>query len=126
MSQDGASTEDGISSEAKENGIYEPKEKPKLIRVLTVLAYMLSVSMAAILLSIYYVFMWDAHPHLGSRTQPLRAHPNLALTNLQPVLQPNLTENSAETVSFKEEPTNTTSINVYESTNESNVNSSSG
>lgn len=37
----------------------EAKPKPKLIRVLTVLAYILSVSMAAILLSIYYIFMWQ-------------------------------------------------------------------
>lgn len=36
----------------------EGKPKHKLIRVLTVLAYILSVSMAAILLSIYYIFMW--------------------------------------------------------------------
>ncbi|XP_076268378.1 trp-interacting inaF-D isoform X3 [Rhynchophorus ferrugineus] len=43
-----------------------PKGKPKAIRVLTVLAYVLSVSMAAILLSIYYIFMWQGRPHLGA------------------------------------------------------------
>nr|XP_004924542.1 uncharacterized protein LOC101738037 isoform X2 [Bombyx mori] len=38
------------------------KEKPasKVVRVLTVLAYLLSVSMAAILLSVYYVCVWKS------------------------------------------------------------------
>ncbi|XP_030762531.1 uncharacterized protein LOC115887283 isoform X2 [Sitophilus oryzae] len=44
-----------------------PKDKPKAIRVLTVMAYVLSVSMAAILLSIYYIFMWQGRPHLGAQ-----------------------------------------------------------
>ncbi|XP_069673098.1 uncharacterized protein [Periplaneta americana] len=39
--------------------LYEPKKKRKIIRVLTVLAYVLSVSLAAIMLSLYYVFLWD-------------------------------------------------------------------
>ncbi|CAG9813553.1 unnamed protein product [Phaedon cochleariae] len=46
---------------------FEAKPKPKAIRVLTVLAYVLSVSMAAIMLSIYYIFMWDGRPHIGAR-----------------------------------------------------------
>lgn len=37
----------------------QPKPQRKIIRVLTVMAYMLSVSMAAILLSIYYIFVWN-------------------------------------------------------------------
>lgn len=55
------------SPNPKDNAFFEPKPKPKVIRVLTVLAYILSVSMAAILLSIYYIFMWDGQPHLGAR-----------------------------------------------------------
>lgn len=39
--------------------LLEPKPTPKLIRVLIVLAYVLSVSMVAIVLSIYYLFVWD-------------------------------------------------------------------
>ncbi|XP_063220925.1 uncharacterized protein LOC134530197 [Bacillus rossius redtenbacheri] len=36
-----------------------PKKTATSVRVLTVLAYTLSVSLAAILLSLYYVFLWD-------------------------------------------------------------------
>lgn len=68
MSVEEATNGDDISRDTNKDA-YEPKEKPKIIRVLTVFAYILSVSMAAILLSIYYVFVWDGHPHLGSRIQ---------------------------------------------------------
>ncbi|XP_060535608.1 uncharacterized protein LOC132707691 isoform X2 [Cylas formicarius] len=50
--------------------IFNPKKQPKVIRVLTVMAYALSVSMAAILLSIYYIFMWEGRPHLGALRSP--------------------------------------------------------
>ncbi|GJQ66486.1 hypothetical protein Trydic_g4479 [Trypoxylus dichotomus] len=68
--------ENGISQESadKEDLYMEPKPKPKLVRVLTVLAYILSVSMAAILLSVYYVFMWDGQPTLARRTDPSMQH----------------------------------------------------
>ncbi|XP_063387330.1 uncharacterized protein LOC134673298 isoform X2 [Cydia fagiglandana] len=39
---------------------YEPKSVSKVVRVLTVLAYLLSVSLAAILLSVYYVCVWKS------------------------------------------------------------------
>ncbi|KAH7641790.1 hypothetical protein HUG17_4835 [Dermatophagoides farinae] len=35
----------------------------KLFRILTVVAYIIAVSMAAILLSIYYTFIWNPHHH---------------------------------------------------------------
>nr|XP_045586340.1 mastermind-like domain-containing protein 1 [Procambarus clarkii] len=38
---------------------YEPKQNKKIVRLLTVIAYVISVSMAAIILSLYYVFLWD-------------------------------------------------------------------
>ncbi|XP_071518864.1 uncharacterized protein [Panulirus ornatus] len=38
---------------------YEPKQNKKIIRLLTVIAYVISVSMAAIILSLYYVFLWN-------------------------------------------------------------------
>lgn len=50
--------------------IFQQKKKPKVLRVLTVMAYVLSVSMAAILLSIYYIFMWQGRPHIGALAQP--------------------------------------------------------
>lgn len=38
---------------------HEASKTPKVIRVLTVCAYLFTVSLAAIMLSIYYVFLWD-------------------------------------------------------------------
>lgn len=46
---------------AKDNSVeklYESKKNQRTVRVLTVLAYILTVSMAAIILSAYYVFLW--------------------------------------------------------------------
>lgn len=64
-----SSQEDTSDTPECPNGdIFKPKKKPKAIRVLTVMAYVLSVSMAAILLSIYYIFMWKPRPHIGAYT----------------------------------------------------------
>lgn len=41
------------------SAIYERKPNQKALKVLTVAAYILFVSMAAITLSFYYVFIWD-------------------------------------------------------------------
>jgi TRP-interacting helix len=38
--------------------LYESKKNQRTVRVLTVCAYVLTVSMAAIILSLYYVFLW--------------------------------------------------------------------
>ncbi|KMQ92188.1 general transcriptional corepressor trfa-like isoform x2 protein [Lasius niger] len=45
--------------ERRKDKLYEPKHKQKLVRVLTVVAYVIFVSMAAILLSLYYTFVWN-------------------------------------------------------------------
>jgi hypothetical protein len=37
----------------------EEESESKLIRILTVLAYLFSVSFGAIVLSLYYIFLWD-------------------------------------------------------------------
>lgn len=61
--------EDAVSTRAKE--LSESKNTSKCVRVLTVLAYILSVSMAAILLSLYYVFLWKpvaSDPEKGPET----------------------------------------------------------
>lgn len=47
--------------------IYDRKPNQKALKVLTVAAYILFVSMAAITLSFYYVFIWDPS------TKPLAA-----------------------------------------------------
>lgn len=42
---------------------YEANKTPKIIRVLTVCAYLICVSLAAIMLSIYYIFLWEPKRH---------------------------------------------------------------
>uniref|UniRef100_A0A2H1WJQ8 SFRICE_017745 n=1 Tax=Spodoptera frugiperda TaxID=7108 RepID=A0A2H1WJQ8_SPOFR len=61
--QSGQPEEDSASEEVAANATrdsYKQKPASKLVRVLTVLAYLLSVSLAAILLSVYYVVVWRA------------------------------------------------------------------
>jgi hypothetical protein len=48
-----------FAGEERKDKLYEPKHKQKLVRVLTVVAYVIFVSMAAILLSLYYSFIWN-------------------------------------------------------------------
>ncbi|XP_035743725.1 uncharacterized protein LOC118451376 isoform X2 [Vespa mandarinia] len=59
-----------FAGEERKDKLYEPKHKKKLVRVLTVIAYIIFVSMAAILLSLYYTYIWDPE-HQAVRT---RAH----------------------------------------------------
>ncbi|KAL2717700.1 uncharacterized protein V1478_013400 [Vespula squamosa] len=48
-----------FAGEERKDKLYEPKHKKKLVRVLTVIAYIIFVSLAAILLSLYYTYIWD-------------------------------------------------------------------
>lgn len=41
---------------------HEASKTPKIIRVFTVCAYLFTVSIAAIMLSVYYIFLWDPKP----------------------------------------------------------------
>uniref|UniRef100_A0A1L8D774 Uncharacterized protein n=1 Tax=Nyssomyia neivai TaxID=330878 RepID=A0A1L8D774_9DIPT len=52
--------------------LYEPKPNKKAIRILTVAAYVLCVSLAAIMLSLYYIFLWDPSikPSMHSKVTP--------------------------------------------------------
>lgn len=49
---------------------YEANKTPKIIRVLTVCAYLICVSLAAIMLSIYYIFLWEPKRHDPSASIP--------------------------------------------------------
>ncbi|XP_034833754.1 uncharacterized protein inaF-D isoform X1 [Maniola hyperantus] len=54
----------GAGHEVVLDALYERKRDKKTVRVLTVVVYVFSVSLAAIMLSLYYVFFWepkDAH-----------------------------------------------------------------
>jgi len=57
----GSSLPNGVkfAGEESKDRMYEPKHTKKLVRVLTVVAYIFSVSLAAIMLSFYYVFLWN-------------------------------------------------------------------
>lgn len=61
--QSGQTEEDSASEEVGAQAtrdIYKQKPASKVVRVLTVLAYLLSVSLAAILLSVYYICVWKS------------------------------------------------------------------
>ncbi|EFA07142.2 uncharacterized protein inaF-D isoform X1 [Tribolium castaneum] len=55
-----------LAGEEAKDRLYEPKHKKKVVRVLTVIAYVFFVSLAAIMLSLYYVFLWNG----GQKTLP--------------------------------------------------------
>lgn len=48
-----------LQQAASTSALYERKHNQKALKVLTVAAYILFVSMAAIILSFYYIFIWD-------------------------------------------------------------------
>ncbi|XP_053614075.1 uncharacterized protein inaF-D isoform X2 [Plodia interpunctella] len=76
MSVCGQTEEESVSEEmgAPIREIYEQKSVSKVVRVLTVLAYLLSVSLAAILLSVYYVCVWKSpEPPLSNDTEEISA-----------------------------------------------------
>ncbi|KFM73871.1 hypothetical protein X975_10358, partial [Stegodyphus mimosarum] len=63
-----------FAGETSRSKIYEEKKQnKKLVRLLTVLAYVFSVSLAAIVLSLYYVFLWNPNmqrSNSSENTQP--------------------------------------------------------
>jgi len=64
--------------------LYEPKQNKKIVRIFTVILYMFSVSLGAILLSLYYVFLWK-NPH----TQAINMRTDNISTNTM-ILEPTL------------------------------------
>ncbi|XP_024881406.1 uncharacterized protein LOC112460788 [Temnothorax curvispinosus] len=64
--------------------IYENRRPKKIIRVVTVMAYLFSVSFVGILLSAYYIFLWEPpNPRLMQR-QRLRTDPQMQFLIAQP------------------------------------------
>merc|ERR1719270_2065656 len=64
----------GLSADIEVDKLYEPKQNKKIVRIFTVILYMFSVSLGAILLSLYYVFLWK-NPH----TQDIDTRDNMTL-----------------------------------------------
>lgn len=59
----------GVDTKEK---MYEPKQRKKLVRVLTVVAYLFFVSLAAAMLSLYYVFLWNpSHSRSSAKARQL-------------------------------------------------------
>lgn len=54
--------------------LYESKQNQRTIRVLTVCMYVLCVSLAAIILSVYYIFLWEPQQthRANNGTAPVR------------------------------------------------------
>ncbi|KYM96466.1 hypothetical protein ALC62_12833 [Cyphomyrmex costatus] len=78
-SQDASSPDSPMDVPAKDPNaeIYENRGSKKIIRVLTVMAYLFSVSFVAILLSAYYIFLWEPpNPKLIQRER-LRMDPQM-------------------------------------------------
>jgi len=75
----------GLSAaELEVDKLYEPKQNKKIVRIFTVILYMFSVSLGAILLSLYYVFLWK-NPH----TQAINIMADNTSTNTM-ILEPTL------------------------------------
>ncbi|XP_014473107.1 PREDICTED: uncharacterized protein LOC106743616 [Dinoponera quadriceps] len=67
--------------------IYENRGSKKIIRVVTVMAYLFSVSFVGILLSAYYIFLWEPpNPGLIERERP-RTEPQVQLLTAEPYLE---------------------------------------
>lgn len=68
----------GAAHEVVLDALYERKRDKKTVRVLTVVVYVFCVSLAAIMLSLYYVFFWEPkEAHYAQRkvhTVAPRAH----------------------------------------------------
>lgn len=59
-----------FAGEESKDKLYEPKHMKKVVRVLTVIAYVFTVSLVAIMLSIYYVLLWNPRDILHRNTAP--------------------------------------------------------
>ncbi|CAL1265222.1 unnamed protein product [Larinioides sclopetarius] len=89
-----------FAGETSRSKIYEEKKQnKKLVRLLTVLAYVFSVSLAAIVLSLYYVFLWNPNMQ-GNRTESTQATFQVLQTSM-----PITTLTSTQSIASPEEAT---------------------
>lgn len=63
---DGSS--DNSNDQNAANEVYETNKTSKCVRILTVCAYLICVSLAAIMLSVYYIFLWEPKRHDPSQS----------------------------------------------------------
>jgi len=84
-------------SDGDDNDPYEPKQNKKIVRILTVMVYVFTVSFGAILLSLYYLFLWDPYKNHG---QPPTQIPH-AQANSPPTPSPSSTTTPTSAVVSK-------------------------
>ncbi|XP_071553599.1 uncharacterized protein [Temnothorax nylanderi] len=72
------------STKGQNPDIYENRRPKKIIRVVTVMAYLLSVSFVGILLSAYYIFLWESPNLRLMQRQRLRTDPQMQFLMAQP------------------------------------------
>ncbi|XP_058801905.1 uncharacterized protein LOC131670375 [Phymastichus coffea] len=80
------------TEKAKQDALFEDREPKKIIRIITVTAYMCSVSFVGVVLSGYYIFLWNppnprlmhqqvAHAHHEARVDYLDEPPGFTTMN---------------------------------------------
>ncbi|XP_011872232.1 PREDICTED: uncharacterized protein LOC105564463 isoform X2 [Vollenhovia emeryi] len=87
-SQDASSPD--ASAKDPNADIYENRKPKKIIRVVTVMAYLFSVSFVGILLSAYYIFLWEP-PNPRLMRSHLRADPQMQFLMSPPAERTDLT-----------------------------------
>ncbi|XP_075223763.1 trp-interacting inaF-D [Lycorma delicatula] len=70
-----------LAGDNTKDRMYEPKHHQKAVRVLTVVAYIFFVSLAAIMLSLYYVFLYNPPPPQPSYNMSASPNDNECRTN---------------------------------------------
>ncbi|XP_076268376.1 trp-interacting inaF-D isoform X1 [Rhynchophorus ferrugineus] len=76
-----------FAGEEAKDRLYEPKHKKKAVRVLTVVAYVFFVSLAAIMLSLYYIFLWNGDQKVAARLASRQAQYNSKCDNILEEMQ---------------------------------------
>ena len=56
-----ATKSDGEKPAAEEQEHEEPKKISRFVRMLSVVGYLVAVSSAGVMLSLYYIFLWDPY-----------------------------------------------------------------
>ncbi|KAK9306039.1 hypothetical protein QLX08_003108 [Tetragonisca angustula] len=75
---DGAAQEGPGGEASKKDDMYENRGTKKIIRLVTVMAYMFSVSFVAIVLSAYYLFLWEPpNPRLLRKPSQFSSEPEI-------------------------------------------------
>lgn len=111
--------------EQNKTKIYKSKKYRKIIRLMTVMGYVFSVSLAAIVLSLYYVFLWD--PDMKTPNQTATASlPCTATQNERTTSDLNLTPATASTPAAASSNSKDASAEYVNSSDDWTTNGTSG